>query len=80
MGASRRRWMPYQQPFSTAGKQFAKNMSSCRIKLFTLLFYQIKQNPAHPPSANPFACSPTRRIGAIRWIKAVGGANGTPWW
>jgi len=43
--------MPLRRPFLTAGQQIVKNMSSCRIKLFLLLFYQIKQNP-EPPSAN----------------------------
>ena len=74
MGGHRWRWMPFRPQFSTAGEWFVenKNMSSCRNKLITLLFYQIKQNPATAPSANPCRWPPMRRIGEIHWINTVG--------
>ncbi len=73
-------WMPFQPPFSTAGEQFVKNTSSCRNRNKLMLFYQIKQNPATAPSANPFGWPPTHWIWMIHWINPVGGANGSPWW
>jgi len=32
------------------------------------------------PLANPFGWLPKHRNGAIHWINAIGGTNGTPWW
>ncbi len=79
MDARRQWWMPFRPPFSTAGEQFVENTSSCRNQFITLLFYRIKQNPMIAPLANPCGWPPTRRIGVIHWINALGGANGTPW-
>jgi len=68
-------WMPFWPPFLTAGEQFVKNTSSCRNKLITVVFYQIKQNPARVPSANPCGWPLTHQIGAILWINSIGGGK-----
>jgi hypothetical protein len=83
MGAYCRWWMPLCPPFSMVGKQFAKNMSSCRNILSTLLIYKIKQNPASMPSVNPCGWPPTRRIGALTMVMVfvwgvVSVLDGTP--
>ena len=47
------------------GQAIVNNTTSCRIKLITLLIYQIKLNSVTAPSTNPFGWPPTRWIGAI---------------
>ncbi len=74
-------WMPFQPPFSTAGKQFIKNTSSHRIYSIKQLFYWFIQN-----QAQALLPSPSQR-GSLHWIRqiytshAVRVANGSPlWW
>ena len=80
MGTCRWQWMLFWSPFLTSGKRFVEIKSCHRIELTTWLFYQISLKPAPVPLSNPFGWPPACQIGAIHWINAVGGANGTPWW
>ena len=77
MGTRSRQWMPFWQPFLTAGKQFVKNMSSSRIKLTTPLFYCFTLNLAKVPLLDPFGRGYLGRIGQIHWSHAIEGANGS---
>jgi len=52
----------------------------CGIKLITCLIYQFVWNPPTMSLANPCRWPPAGWIGVIRWINAVRGANGSPWW
>jgi hypothetical protein len=52
-------------PLLMADKQLMKNMSSHRIKLITLLCYQIRLNPAALPAADHFGWPPMHWMGAI---------------
>ena len=65
MGACRWWWMPFQPPFSTAGKWCAENMNSCRNNLSTLLLYWIKQLNSLTPKSVPAGTKNSRSEGFL---------------
>ena len=57
--------MPFQPPFSTAGKWFAENMNSCRNNLSTLILYWIKQLNSLTPKSVPAGTKNSRSEGFL---------------
>jgi hypothetical protein len=66
MGAHRRRWMPFRQPFLTAGKGIVENTSSCRIVCY---FIDLYKTPPKCPRPAPSDGRP--RVGLGRFIEST---------
>ena len=75
-----RQWWAFQFPFHITTSPCKKDVKappaydSSPSLLDIIFFVNVR------PSANPFGWLPMHLIGAIHWIDAIGGANGTPWW
>jgi hypothetical protein len=53
MGTHCQQWMPFQPPFSTAGKKFVKNKSSIELNLLQAQFINLYKTPQQRPQPTP---------------------------
>jgi len=69
MGARRRRRMPFQQPFSTAGERIVENTVAVELNWFLCYFIDLYKTPPKSPRPAPLDGLP--HIGLGRFIEST---------
>jgi len=70
MGARRQRWMPFRQPFSTAGERFVENTRVVvELNQFLCYFIELYKTPPQRPRPAPLDCLP--RVGLGIFIEST---------